>query len=174
MSLVRTQKAIPKAMRSLSGGAIVHMKYFIYALIVGTVLCDASDAQQGQVEQSARSGIDVGNQAWIDGVRRGDVAVIAATYAEQAVDCSPEGSCVRGRVQIEQHMKDQFTRLGKASSATVKSWGSSQHGDVVYEWGQAEATFAKGDRTTEKYLTVWQKQADGSWKIYRNLVIATK
>jgi len=100
------------------------------------------------------------------------VTLITATYAEQAVDCGPTGDCIRGRIRIEQHMKTQLARLGRARTAAVQSWGSSQHGDFVYEWGQAEATFSKGRRLIEKYLTVWQKLSDDSWKIYRNIVIS--
>jgi len=43
-----------------------------------------------------------------------------------------------------------------------------------YEWGRAEATFDGGKSLVDKYLTVWQNQADGSWKIFRNLVIPDK
>jgi ketosteroid isomerase-like protein len=122
-------------------------------------------------ETSARAGIDAGNKAWIDGVKNGDVALIISTYAKNAVDCGPEGECIRGRSEIEQHMKTQLASLGRARSAIVKTWGSTQHENFAYEWGQAEATFDGGKRLVEKYLTVWRKQTDGSWKIFRNLVI---
>jgi len=52
--------------------------------------------------------------------------------------------------------------------------GSSQQGSFVYEWGQAEATFGDGKTLVEKYLTAWQRQPDGSWKIFRNMVIPEK
>jgi ketosteroid isomerase-like protein len=70
-------------------------------------------------------------------------------------------------------MKTQLARQGRASAASVKTWGTSQQGNFVYEWGQAEATFKSGPMV-EKYLTVWQLQADGSWKIFRNMVIPDK
>lgn len=133
----------------------------------------ACSARGEPVPPQVRAAIDAGNQAWIDGVKAGDVASILATYAEGAVDCGPTGECITGRAQIEQHMTAQLGSLGRAQSATVHSWGSTQQGNFVYEWGQAEATFAH-EKLTEKYLTAWQKQADGSWKIFRNLVIPDK
>jgi ketosteroid isomerase-like protein len=128
-------------------------------------------AQTTPTSVSARAGIDAGNQAWIDGVKAGDVAPIIATYTERAVDCGPAGNCIEGRPQIAQHMRAEYAKLGRASSASVSSWGSTQTGSFVYEWGQAQATFAGGKNIVDKYLTVWQQQPDGTWKIFRNLVI---
>ncbi len=143
-------------------------------LTAAGLLLAVSVAQSATTAVSARDGIDAGNKAWIDGVKAGDVAPIIATYAEDAVDCGPAGDCITGRAQIEQHMKAQLADLGRAQSAAVSSWGSTQHGDYVYEWGQAKASYSNGKNLVEKYLTVWQKQADGSWKIFRNLVIPGK
>ena len=131
----------------------------------------AALTQTTPTSASARAGIDAGNQAWIDGVKANEVSPIIATYAENAVDCDSAGNCIQGRAQIEQHMKTGMARLGRARSASVSSWGSTQHGSFVYEWGQAQASFAGGQRVVDQYLTVWQHQPDGSWKIFRNLVI---
>jgi ketosteroid isomerase-like protein len=150
------------------------MKLLISAIAVCSLVSAAAIAQAGTLPDTARAGIDAGNQAWIDGVKTGDVARIIATYTENAVDCSPSGECITGRTQIEQHMTTQLASLGRARSASVQSWGSTQHGNFVYEWGQAKATFDGGKRLVEKYLTVWQRQADGSWKIFRNLVIPSE
>ena len=40
--------------------------------------------------------------------------------------------------------------------------------------GFLEAGYAGGRKLVEKYLTAWQKQTDGSWKIFRNIVIPDK
>jgi ketosteroid isomerase-like protein len=150
------------------------MKSLISAIAVSSLFTAASMAQGGTLPDSARAGIDAGNQAWIDGVKTGNIPLIGATYAEDAVDCGPTGECTKGRLLIEQHMTKQLASLGRARSAAVKTWGTSQHGNFVYEWGQAEATFSNGTSMVEKYLTVWQLQADGSWKIFRNMVIPEK
>ena len=41
----------------------------------------------------------------------------------------------------------------------------------VYEWGEATAKFTGGKSIVDRYLTVWQEQPDGTWKVIRNLVI---
>jgi ketosteroid isomerase-like protein len=131
-------------------------------------------AQSKPIESAARRQIDAGNQAWIDGMKQGNVGLIAATYTSDAVDCSPEGDCVRGRTAIEEHMKEEMTKNGKAESASVTSSGSVQQGRFVYEWGQAEASFPKGQKVVDRYLTAWRKEPNGTWKIFRNLVIPNR
>jgi ketosteroid isomerase-like protein len=150
------------------------MKAWISAIAVSSLVSVAGMAQSGTLPKSARAGIDAGNQAWIDGVKTGNIPLISATYTEDAVDCGPTGECTKGRILIEQHMTTELASRGRARSALVKSSGASRHGNFVYEWGQAEATFTSGTSLVEKYLTVWQLQADGSWKIFRNLVIPDK
>jgi ketosteroid isomerase-like protein len=130
--------------------------------------------QSKPIESAARTQIDAGNQAWIDGMKRGSVGLIAATYTPDAVDCNPEGDCIRGRAAIEEHMKEEMTELGKADDASVISIGSVGQGRFIYEWGQAEANFPGGRRIVDRYLTAWQEQTDGTWKIFRNLVIPNR
>lgn len=143
-------------------------------LLLSCLLSATMIAQNGTAEKSARADIDAGNQAWIDGVKTGNISLIIATYADDAVDCGSAGECIKGSIAIERHMRSQLASFGQANSATVETWGSSQQGNFAYEWGQAQATFNSGKHLVEKYLTVWQKQPDGSWKIFRNMVIPEK
>jgi len=126
------------------------------------------------LESAARTQIDAGNQAWIDGMKQGNVGLIAATYTPDAVDCNSEGDCFRGRAAIEEHIKEEMTELGKADVASVTSIGSVDQGRFIYEWGQAEAHFAGGRKIVDRYLTAWQEQPDGTWKSFRNLVIPNR
>jgi ketosteroid isomerase-like protein len=150
------------------------MKRLMCMIAATSFFASAVLAQTAPPDASARDGIDAGNQAWIDGIKAGNIEPIAATYAENAVDCGPQGRCIQGRRAIERDMKTKLASLGRARSAAVHSRGSIEQGEFVYEWGLAEAAFANGQRLAEKYLTVWQKQPDGSWKIFRNLVIPEK
>jgi len=128
-------------------------------------------AQTSTIEPAARKGINAGNQAWVDGMKSGQVAPIIATYADNALDCSPTGECASGRAAIAQNIQKLLARRGHARQAQVDSIGSVQQGDFVYEWGRAEASFANGKNLVDRYLTVWHRDADGSWKIFRNMVI---
>jgi ketosteroid isomerase-like protein len=45
---------------------------------------------------------------------------------------------------------------------------------MIYEWGHAEIEMSgranqAASRVTARYLTVWQRDASGRWRIIRNL-----
>jgi ketosteroid isomerase-like protein len=138
---------------------------------LGLLLAAACFAPGQAIEPAARQAVDAGNQAWIDGMKLGQVAPIVATYTENALDCGPTGECSSGRAAIEQSIKKLLAQRGHAQAAQVTSLGSVQQGDFVYEWGRAEASFADGSSLLDRYLTVWHREAGGGWKIFRNMVI---
>ena len=142
--------------------------------IVFLLYCSTCVAQSKPIEPDARRGIDAGNQVWVDAMKQGNVALLVPGNTEDAVDCSPQGDCIRGRSALEKHMKEEMEKLGKADSASVVSIGSVQQGRYVYEWGEAKAHFPNGKGILDRYLTVWQKQPDGTWKVFRNLVIPSR
>ena len=136
--------------------------------------CTTCLAQTKLIDSDARQQIDAGNQQWVDAMKQGNAAMLVPGNTEDAVDCSPGGECIRGRSAIGEHMKEEISKLGKADSASVVSVGSVQQGRYVYEWGEAKAHFPNGKSVVDKYLTVWQRQPDGAWKVFRNLVIPNR
>jgi ketosteroid isomerase-like protein len=82
-------------------------------------------------------------------------------------------SGITGRAAIREAMAKAF-----ADTAFSLTWEPLQAdagaaGDLGYTNGRYEARFrdAKGNPVvrTGRYLTVWKKQADGSWKVVRDI-----
>src|SRR5579884_2579567 len=145
-------------------------RYFVGSVVLILAIGPGAAAQD-RIDAAARKAIDAGNQAWVEGMKSGDAAAIAGAYADDAVDCSVKGDCIRGRAAIENYFRQRLASAGRARSANVASAGAVQQGDFVYEWGRSEAVLANGTKTGGRYLTAWQKLADGSWKIFRNMPI---
>jgi ketosteroid isomerase-like protein len=78
---------------------------------------------------------------------------------------------VKGRAAIADYLAARIAKLGRARSAVAVSLGSVQQGDFVYEWGRSEVSFGDGQKVAHRYLTVWQRQPGGAWKIFRNMPI---
>jgi ketosteroid isomerase-like protein len=142
----------------------------LFVMFLG-LFSSACLAQSNAIDADARRGIDAGNEQWVNAMKRGDVTSLGPGNTQDVVDCSPDGKCILGRSALEKHMKEDIAKLGKADSASVTSVGSIQQGRYVYEWGEAKAHFPNGKSIFDRYLTVWQKQSDGSWRVFRNLVI---
>ena len=140
-------------------------RFLLLALFFASL---TSMAQTG-VDQSLQSAVTAGNQAWIDGMRSGNAASIAAMFTNDAVNCSPDGQCVSGTGAIEQLMRSRMASMGRALSANVTSASLVRDRDLAYEWGVSEANFDGGRSIRGRYLTVWQRQPGGTWKILRNM-----
>ena len=140
-------------------------------VVLGALLSAIGAAQTKAIDPAARKDIDAGNQAWVTGMKDGNAALIATTYAENALDCTSTGECMKGRAAIEDYMKVRIAKLGHARFATATSLGSIQQGDFVYEWGRSEVSFGDEQKVAHRYLTVWQRQPGGVWKIFRNMPI---
>lgn len=127
---------------------------------------------------SARAEIDAANAAWLPGLRQRDAAAIAAAYADSGIFIGPDGAVTRGRAAIAAMYAARFPRM-----RTILDGGVVQDGvvavapDRIYEWGHAwlemaaERAGGRAVRGGGAYLTVWQRGADGHWRIARNIAL---
>ncbi len=127
---------------------------------------------------SARAEIDAANGAWLPGLRARDAAAIVAAYADSGLFIGPDGSVTRGRAAVERMYASRFPRLRPIVGGGVVQDGIvAVAPDRIYEWGhawlemEAERPGAPPVRGGGAYLTVWQRGADGHWRIARNIAL---
>ncbi len=141
--------------------------------LLGAVGLAAQDQDRGpQAERlpaSLRSDVAAGNREWIAGFEAGDARLMARSYAPDAVFCGPTGDCIRGAAAIAAHYQEVLRRFGRAVSASVASASLRVDGDLAFESGRASAHFRDGRSLQGRYSTVWKRQPDGHWKIFRNM-----
>jgi len=80
----------------------------------------------------------------------------------------PEGrDPIIGRQVIYERMKNSKTKYDLFWEP--QDGEAAEAGDMGWTWGKSTFTATKDDGTTEnfygKYLNVWKKQPDGSWKV---------
>jgi uncharacterized protein (TIGR02246 family) len=125
----------------------------------------------------AKRAIDKGNAEWIEAWEKGDPEMLAAIFADDGVMLSQGGKVFKGRQQILERQKEAMqsvTRPIKVSVITVKIW---LDGDVAYETGKYKYQYTeKGTPTTEegRYVTMWKRQRDGSWKLSMDMAVPEK
>ena len=138
------------------------------SLVFVVLLSSIATLAQFGVDQDLQSAVNAGNQAWIDGMRSGDMNRVASAYAPDAVNCSADGQCTSGLSAIASQLRSRMASYGRAQTANVTTTNIVRDRDLAYEWGYAEANFGGGRTIRGRYFTVWQRQA-GSWKILRNV-----
>ena len=125
---------------------------------------------------SARPEIMEANAAWLPGLRHRDAEAIAAAYADSGLFIGPDGVVTRGRDAVRAMYVARFPRLREILAGGVVQDGITVAGpDLVYEWGHGWIEMMSSTpagppvRSGGGYLTVWQRQPNGHWRIIRNL-----
>jgi uncharacterized protein (TIGR02246 family) len=122
----------------------------------------------------AKRAIDKGNAQWIEAWEKGDPEMLAAIFTEDGVMLSQGGRVFKGRQQIFERQKEamqRVTRPIKVSVVTVRIWVD---GDTAYETGNYKYEYTeKGKPTREegRYVTMWKRQGDGSWKLSMDMAV---
>ena len=118
--------------------------------------------------------VEKANSEFIVAMKTGDAATIAAPYTEDASFITIDGHCIQGRTEIEKMYRDRFARAGLAHSTKIDSKKLVVDNDLAYESGYGEIGLLKDGKLSingGRFLTVWQRQKNGDWKILRNIVL---
>jgi ketosteroid isomerase-like protein len=134
------------------------------ALLFSACACVADD-----LPANLKKDIDVGNQAWVDGLKAGDASRIVSSYSQDSVNCNAGGDCVKGPMAVAVQYKEVIAKFGRAASGFVRSETLHVDHDLAYESGYAEAHFLNGAVRRGRFSTAWKRQDDGHWKIFRNI-----
>ena len=162
--------AIPRLMRVvLSGFTLLAQR----SLAAQTTFARLDSAA---VLASARPDIDAANAAWLPGLQHRDAQAIVAAYSDSGLFIAVDGVVTRGRAAIAQLYAARFPRLREIRGGDVVQEGLTVVApNLIYEWGHAWVEMASATaggapvRSGGRYLTVWQRESDGRWRIARNL-----
>lgn len=144
--------------------------------LLALILAIGSTAHAGSKEKDegvheARAAIEAANAKFSGAFARGDTKALAAMYTSDAIAFPPDSEMIQGNEAIGEFWK--ATRDGGVKSAALTTVDVGRDGDVAYEVGKVSMTIqpAGKEATTAaaKYLVVWKRQADGSWKLHRDI-----
>ena len=120
-----------------------------------------------------RSAIETANTKAADALKKGDIETLLQNYAPDAILMMPNAPAWSGIEGIRAGGKAFFDQV-TISDVKFQTTDVKVAGDLAIETGTIEMTVTpkKGGKAMTdkgKYLTVWQKQADGSWKVIRDI-----
>jgi ketosteroid isomerase-like protein len=143
------------------------MKPFSLLVLIGALLIGCKPPEQFDVA-AVKAKIEAGNKGYTQALLKGDATAAAGYWDENAVSLSSNMPMVRGRAAIEKGLTVLIQSGMKYKEFTTTTISVEGAGDIAVELGRAFLTFEMNGRViadTVKYLTVWKKQADASWKI---------
>jgi uncharacterized protein (TIGR02246 family) len=112
--------------------------------------------------------IRAASAAWSQASAAKDVDKAVSFYTDDAVQMSPRGPSVRGKENIQKGWAGMLATPGPGLSFQTTSVEVARSGDIAYETGTYDfATTDKNGKANDekgKYVVIWKKQSDGSWK----------
>ncbi len=139
------------------------------ALCVILVACaNPAPAAPPDTRVSDEAAIRATDAAWSKVVEQKLLDQHVAFYTDDAVALPPNQAVISGKAAIRKAVEGYFAIPGFKMSWTTASVEVARSGDLAYTRGAYEMSFndEKGQPVNDhgKYLEVWRKQADGSWK----------
>ena len=104
-----------------------------------------------------------------------DAEALAAMYAEDAALANPGEALVRGKPAIREATAAFASDPNLKVTFEANRIQVAESGDLAYTRGRYVMTMTdpasgRPETGTGHYLTVWQKQADGSWKAVEDFI----
>ena len=120
-----------------------------------------------------RAAIAAIDKKFMEDVNRGNAAAGAAAYTDDAILMPPNHSPLEGKQAIEKYLAEIGSQL-QASNFQLSILEVDVQGDTTIVRGTYSSSFTVPgtDAPMEdrcKTLNVWKRQADGSWKLHRDI-----
>jgi uncharacterized protein (TIGR02246 family) len=125
------------------------------------------EAQQSRAADEAA--IRSASTAWSQAAQAKDLDKAVSLYTDDAIAFQDKGPMTKGKENIGEGWKTMLALPGPGLSFAPTAVEVAKSGDMAYEYGLYDmvTTDKKGKTNDEKgkYVTVWKKQGDGSWKV---------
>ena len=120
-----------------------------------------------------RATIEATEKQWSAAYMKGDAAAIAALYSEDAATIPASGEWRRGRDAIAKQTQSELdtvtvtTREDVTEEVTVAGDYAVEVGHYAWTGTSKKTGAARGEKG--RYIVVWHKDADGTWRLYRDI-----
>jgi uncharacterized protein (TIGR02246 family) len=132
------------------------------------VACERGGGGDDAADELARAEIDSLGRQWEESANTAQVERLVEIYAPDAVILPPGGPVIEGSETIRELFRQEFERFDTKLAFTTQE--IEVEGDMAYRrgryvWRGTPRLSGQTIETTNKFLEVWRRQPDGSWRI---------
>ena len=151
------------------------------ALIVSTSACEQYDSKGGGASDAGAvtAAIKADEKAWNEQFKAKDQNALTARYADDANFVAPGAPAAAGSTAIAKVYAEALSDPAFSVSFASDKIDASKCGDVAIARGHFAEKYtdpktAKLMTASGTYVTVYKKQADGSWKVTEDITSASE
>jgi uncharacterized protein (TIGR02246 family) len=137
-----------------------------------TTACTSSAPDTRDADIKAVKAVEA---AWVEDIATKDADKFVSYYSDDASLLMPNAPIINGKDNIEAALKPMLADPNFAFTFQSTRAEASKGGDFVYTVGAYSLTMSRPNGKTAatdkgKYLTVFKKQKDGSWKAVADMI----
>jgi uncharacterized protein (TIGR02246 family) len=141
------------------------------SLVASSVVIGLMIATAPVAAQDAQKAIEQGAAAWETAFNAGDGKGVADLYTEDAVLLPPGAARVDGKAAIGTFWQGAID--SGLTDADLETLEVVEAGDLAVEVGTVGLSAPTSDggsaAVTGKYIVVWQRGDDGTWRLHRDI-----
>jgi uncharacterized protein (TIGR02246 family) len=129
-------------------------------------------AQKAAEAEATRAEVQAAGDAWEAAFKAGDLETIAASYTADAVAMPPDAPMETGREAVAATFEQMFG-MGSTEDSSLTTDEIGVGDDWAFRRGHFTLVIKpeEGDPVTPtgKFIEIWKKEADGTWRISRDI-----
>jgi len=138
-------------------------------VVIGCTQTQPTPTAQPDTRIADKKAISDSEAAWVADWKARDLEKIVGNYTDNAIVMEPGMPAMKGKDAIRAGMKQALDDRNFALTFTATNVEVSKGSDLAFSHGTFTATLSdaktrKPVTETGKYVTVYRKTADGSWK----------
>ena len=149
------------------------MRLIIRSILVALPFLLMSCMQPQADVTGLKKTVDDFNSASIEAMKNNNTETVLTFYTDDATQLPNNGVAVKGKDNIKAEMEKMMSMGMKMKDVSFTSVEVNAAGDIGYEIGNYSMTMEMapmGEMKDEgKYMTLFKKQQDGSWKVYAEI-----
>ncbi len=160
--------------------SLARISALLPALVLALTACGEQSQQDTAAEQiemamaldraQLQEAIEAVNAQFMEAVRAGAATAVAAFYTEDATLLPPEAEMVQGLPAVQEVWAAGFAEGGfTLNLSTVSVDGAGEFAYEIGTWSMPIGEGEGGAVEQGKYLVVWKRGADGSWKLHAEI-----
>lgn len=158
-------------MRTVSGSSAI----IVAVLLTGCGAASNPDSRTANNPEAARAAVVAASEAYVSGWLKGDADGLAGQLASDVVISEVKQPDIRGLDAARKAFRDILS-TNKVTRLDVRREPVVANGDLALDAGEYDETVAVQGQAAPlnvagRYMIVWQRQADGAWRILRFMAV---